>query len=154
MSALLERALSDEQRTAADAADRGITPERLAELEAGAAPKTYAECVAANQAEWRRVRLRIKAGESPFVVHRERILQCHSTALRLQTVVLNLYNDGVWAKKAPVHLSSLLANADEEHVQILMDLLRGYARYGENDRDFLALGHQLAQARLPKGRRL
>lgn len=136
-----------------DAAVAGISAARLAELEAGAAPANYAECVAANAADWRRTRERIKAGESPFAVHRDRILQYHSTALRLQTVVLNLYNDGVWAKKAPVHLSSLLANADDEHVQILMDLLRGYARHGENDREFLALGHQLAEARLRKGRR-
>lgn len=135
-----------------DAAVATITPERLAELEAGASPANYAECVAATRAEWARIRARIKAGESPFVVHRDRILQYHSTALRLQTVVLNLYNDGVWAKRAPVHLSSLLANADEEHVQVLMDLLRGYARNGENDREFLALGEQLARARLTRKR--
>ncbi len=152
MSALLESVLTREQRAQANAAD-GITPERLAELEAGATPTTYAECVAANAAEWRRTRARIKAGDSPFAVHRERILQCHSTALRLQAVVLNLYNDGVWAKKAPVHLSSLLANADEEHTQILMDLLRGYARRGENDREFLALGERLAKARMSRSRR-
>ena len=124
-----------------------VTTERLAKLEAGAAPTNYAECAAAAAADWRRTRGRIQAGESPFAVHRDRILQCHSTALRLQAVVLNLYNDGVWAKKAPVYLSSLLANADEEHTQILIDLLRGYARRGENDREFLALGHQLATAR-------
>lgn len=135
-----------------DAAAATITPERLAELESGAAPANYAECVAANAADWRRTRERIKAGESPFAVHRARILQCHSTALRLQAVVLNLYNDGVWAKKAPVYLSSLLANADEEHQQILIDLLRGYARRGENDREFLALGHQLATARQRRSR--
>jgi len=120
---------------------------------AAAPPTTYAEAVAAEQHRQRTERERIAGGESPFLVHRDKIVQCHSTALRLQAVVLNLYNDGVWAKKAPVYLSSLLANADEEHVEVLMDLLRGYARRGENDREFLALGHQLAVARQRKGRR-
>lgn len=131
----------------------GITPARLAELEAGAAPTSYAECVAANASDWRRKRERIAAGESPFAVHRDAILQCHSTALRLQAVVLNLYNDGHWAKKAPVYLSSLIANADDEHIEILIDLQRGYARCGEADPDFLALGRLLAEQRLPKSRR-
>ena len=92
-------------------------------------------------------------GVSPFLVHREKILGCHSTALRLQAVVLNLYNDGWWAKKEPVYLSSLIANADAEHVEILIDLIRAYKRNGENDRDFLALGKELAIARQPKARR-
>lgn len=131
---------------AADAGQR-VTPT--------AAPRhlTFEELQALVEADHRRTRERIAGGESPFAVHRDRILQCHSTALRLQAVVLNLYNDGIWAKKAPVYLSSLLANADDEHTEILFDLLRAYARHGENDADFIALGRTLAAARQPKGRR-
>jgi hypothetical protein len=96
---------------------------------------------------------RIARGESPFRVHRDKLTGFHSTALRLQAVVLNLYNAAAWNKKAPVHLDNLIANADDEHYEILIDLLAGYKRNGENDADFLALGQALAQARQPKPRR-
>jgi hypothetical protein len=105
------------------------------------------------EAAQRTPRERVAAGESPFLVYRDHILQYHSTALRLQAVVLNLYNDGDWAKKAPVYLATLIANADELHFEILISLLRAYAKRGENDREFLALGRQLAETRLRKGRR-
>ena len=98
-------------------------------------------------------RQRIAAGVSPFRVHLAKIAGCHSTALRLQAVVLNLYNAAAWNKKAPVHLDNLIANADDEHYEVLIDLLAGYKRNGENDADFLALGRQLAEARQPKARR-
>jgi hypothetical protein len=96
---------------------------------------------------------RIARGESPFLVHRDKLTGFHSTALRLQAVVLNLYNAAAWNKKAPVHLDNLIANADAEHYEILIDLLAGYKRNGENDADFLALGKALAEARQPKPRR-
>lgn len=120
--------------------------------DASGTPITLAAVLAAQARATSLARDRIAAGESPFEVHRSHILQDHSTALRLQAVVLNLYNDGHWAKKAPVYLSSLIANADDEHVEILLDLLRGYARNGENDPDFLALGRLLAEDRL-RGKR-
>lgn len=99
------------------------------------------------------VRQALARGVSPFLAHRPKIFGFHSTALRLQAVVLNLYNDACWAKKAPIYLSSLIANADREHLEILIDLIRAYARNGENDPDFMALGKQLAEARQPKARR-
>ena len=98
-------------------------------------------------------RNRIARGESPFRVHRDKIAGFHSTALRLQAVVLNLYNSADWNKKSPVHLDNLIANADAEHYEILIDLLAGYKRNGENDAHFLALGQALAQARQPTPRR-
>lgn len=98
-------------------------------------------------------RNQLAAGVSAFRVYRDKIVAYHSTALRLQAVVLNLYNSGVWAKRQPVHLDNLLANADEEHVGILIDLLRSYARNGENDADFLALGRELAEERAPRQRK-
>lgn len=127
------------------AANRVLTAEECAALDAAAA-KARAERQTAAACD-------LAAGVSPFRVHREKILGCHSTAQRLQAVVLNLYNDGWWAKKAPVYLSSLIANADAEHVEVLIDLIRAYKRNGENDRDFLALGRELAVARQPKSRR-
>lgn len=98
-------------------------------------------------------RARIAAGESPFAVHRSKIVGDHGTALRLQALVLNLYNSHDWRQKAPVALDNLLANADAEHFEAAVDLLRGYFARRENDREFLALGRQLAQARLPRARR-
>lgn len=125
---------------------------QLTAIEPGPATSSIHEVRRLIAAEQRHARERISAGESPFLVHRQAILECHSTALRLQAVVLNLYNDGEWAKKAPVYLSSFLANADEHHTEILFDLLRGYSRNIENDPHFLALGRQLAEARMRRGR--
>jgi hypothetical protein len=98
-------------------------------------------------------RARIAAGESAFVVHRDKILGHHSTALRLQALVLNLYNGGDWRKKLPVPLDNLVANADRETFEAVLDLLRGYFDSGENDLEFLALGRMLAEQRLPRERR-
>lgn len=98
-------------------------------------------------------RAQLAAGASAFRVHRDKIIGCHSTALRLQAVVLHLYNGAYWASLAPVRLDNLLANADAEHVEILIDLLRSYARHGENDADFLALGRELAEERAPRPRK-
>lgn len=102
------------------------------------------------EAEGRSARERIAAGESPFRVHAQKVLGCHSTAYRLQALALSLYNSAEWAKKAPVRLDDLLASADDDHVEAAIDMLRGYARRGENDADFMALGKQLALARLNK----
>lgn len=98
-------------------------------------------------------RARIAAGESPFAVHRHKILGGHSTALRLQALVLNLYNGGVWRKKVPAPLDDLIANADRSHFEAALDLLRGYYDSREEDREFLALGRQLAEERQPRARR-
>ena len=98
-------------------------------------------------------REQITAGASPFRVYRDKIVAYHGTALRLQAVGLNLYNSGVWARRKGVHLDNLIANADAEHVEILIDLLRSYAKRGENDADFLALGRELAEANAPRPRK-
>lgn len=82
--------------------------------------------------------------QSPFVKYLREITGMHSTALRLQDLVLHLYNDDDW----PVHLSQLLANADERHKQIVLELIDWYWQHGENDEDFLALGRRLANSRL------
>lgn len=93
-------------------------------------------------------RERIAAGESPFRVHADKILGCHSTALRLQALVLSLYNSQQWHKKVPVRLDDLFAAADEDHCEAAIDMLRSYGRRGENDADFMALGKHLATRRL------
>lgn len=98
-------------------------------------------------------RARIAAGESPFAVHRDKILGGYSTALRLQALVLNLYNGGHWRKKVPAPLDDLIANADRSHFEAAVDLLRGYFDNREEDREFLALGRLLAEQRLPRARR-
>ncbi len=113
----------------------------------------YAADIERKKLERLTAREQLAAGASPFRVYRDKIVAYHSTALRLQAVVLNLYNSGNWAKRQPVHLDNLIANADEEHVGILIDLLRSYARHGENDADFLALGRELAEANAPRQRK-
>lgn len=98
-------------------------------------------------------RARIAGGESPFAVHRDKILGGYSTALRLQALVLNLYNGNHWRKKVPAPLDDLIANADRSHFEAAMDLLRGYYDRREEDREFLALGRQLAEEQQPRARR-
>lgn len=127
------------------AVNRCLTTEECARLDRELEQRRIDERASIRQA--------LDAGVSPFRVYRDKILGCHSTGLRLQAVVLNLYNDGYWAKKAPVYLSSLIANADGEHFEILVTLLRAYKRNGENDREFLALGKLIAESRMPKPRR-
>lgn len=114
---------------------------------------TFSEMAAAQIARQQSDRERIAAGESPFLVHAPKVLAYHSTALRLQAVVLNLYNGDDWAKKAPVRLDNLLANGDKDHATALLDMLAGYYQRGENDPHFMALGRRLALERQPKARR-
>lgn len=124
-----------------------LTPQQAAD-----APIPVGEARYITQAEYAAAHKSVLRGVSPFARHRDKILGCHSTGLRLQAVVLNLYNSGDWAKKAPVRLDDLIANADDAHVEVLIDLLRGYQHNRENDADFLRLGRELALDRLPKPR--
>lgn len=80
---------------------------------------------------------------SPFVKYLNEIQGGYSTANRLQDLVLHLYNDEDW----PVHLGVLLANADERHKQIVLELIDWYWQHGENDEDFMILARNLAKSR-------
>lgn len=115
----------------------------MAELEAEQAAIDASHMQTAQSA-----RARIAAGESPFVVHRGLVLEGYSTAIRLQALVLNLYNGNHWRKKCPVPIDDLIANADRRHFEAAMDLLRGYYERREEDQDFLALGKLLAERRI------
>lgn len=116
-------------------------------------PTTEAEAMTEHERTGWTARQRVDVGESPFRVHASKVLGCYSTAYRLQALVLSLYNSTEWHKKAPVHLDNLLANADEDHVNAAIDMLRSYAKRGERDPDFLALGMQLAKARIRSSQR-
>lgn len=81
---------------------------------------------------------------SPFDTHKAKLDGCHSAALRLQRIVLNLYNGNAW----PIvndELSSYLSNADHDHRRALLEMLNWYAQLGENCPDFMALGRRLAK---------
>ncbi|MFV0662740.1 hypothetical protein [Denitromonas sp.] len=75
---------------------------------------------------------------SPFVRYRAEIMGGYSTAQRLASLVLHLFNC-----KWPADIHSLLWNADERHTAIALELLAWYARHGENDRDFMALAGEI-----------
>lgn len=81
---------------------------------------------------------------SPFERYRNEILGCHSTAYRLQALVLHLWNNDDW----PVKLANLMASADERYERIAIELIASYGHNGENDPHFMALGRQLASERL------
>lgn len=81
---------------------------------------------------------------SPFVRYRQEILGQYGTAHRLQALVLHLWNNDDW----PVKLADLMACADERHERIAIELIASYGHNGENDPHFMALGKQLAKARM------
>lgn len=77
--------------------------------------------------------------DSPFAKHADLLLQHdHSTAQRLALCVLSLYNGEEW----PCRLD-WIATFDTPHLQILLEMLVSYYRYGENDPHFINLGRQL-----------
>ncbi|MBT0961695.1 hypothetical protein [Denitromonas iodatirespirans] len=81
---------------------------------------------------------------SPFERYRNEILGCHSTAYRLQALVLHLWNNDDW----PVKLANLMASADERYERIAIELIASYGHNGENDPHFMALGRLLAEERM------
>lgn len=91
-----------------------------------------AECVTATYAD-------MSINEtSPFARYRTTILGGYTTARRLQALTLHLYNSN-----SPVEISRLLANADERHQRIALELLASYARLGENDHAFMLLAEEI-----------
>lgn len=82
---------------------------------------------------------------SPFRTYRAQIMGFYSTGQRLASLVLHLYNCR-WDTDLP----SLLANADEEHVRIALELLDSYARHGENDPEFMSLARQILRRDHPE----
>lgn len=78
------------------------------------------------------------SSESPFLKHRDKILAGYSTAIRLQDLVLHLYNH-----RHKVDLPNLLRNADSLHREVAVELMRGYAENGEGDQSFMALAEQI-----------
>lgn len=82
------------------------------------------------------------AGASPFLRHRSVILGNYGTAERLQQLVLNLWNGNF-----PVSLGMLLANADQRHKHIALELITSYAEHRENDPHFMNLAAEIRDLR-------
>ncbi|MDO8933355.1 MAG: hypothetical protein Q7U97_13255 [Rhodocyclaceae bacterium] len=80
--------------------------------------------------------------DSPFLRHRDVILGHYSTATRLQSLVLHLWNDG-----NEVRLANLFGNADEKHTRIALELIASYTRHGENDAHFMRLANEIRDMR-------
>ncbi|MDT3735539.1 MAG: hypothetical protein ROZ00_04890 [Denitratisoma sp.] len=89
-----------------------------------------------------RLRPSLQAHESPFLTHRKQILGGYGTARKLADLTLHLFNDG-----HPVRLGSLLANADEDHLRIALELVAGYANNGVRDPHFMRLAREILDQR-------
>ncbi|MGV8863006.1 MAG: hypothetical protein ACOH2T_17810 [Pseudomonas sp.] len=77
--------------------------------------------------------------DSPFAKHGDLLLQHdYSVVQRLSLCVLSLYNGEEWKCRL-----DWIASFDAKHLQILMDMLASYNRYGENDPYFMDLGRKL-----------
>lgn len=83
---------------------------------------------------------------SPFARYRAEIKGGYSTALRLSSLVLHLYNGNQWTLDLP----TFLTNADERHVAIALELLDSYAKHGENDPDFMDLAREILRRDHPE----
>lgn len=79
---------------------------------------------------------------SPFLRYRKEIMGGYSTAVRLQNLVLNLWNSNY-----PCQNGQLLANADAHHKRIALELFASYARHGENDPHFMAMADEIRDER-------
>jgi hypothetical protein len=86
--------------------------------------------------------------ESPFLTHKEILLQGYSTARWLRGVTLALWNGDAW----PVGLSRI-SNTDNQHFAIAMELLTWYRQHGENDPDFMATAQLCETIALEEKRR-
>ena len=78
------------------------------------------------------------ADASPFLRYRKEIMGGYGTAVRLQQLVLNLWNGNF-----PVSLGMLLANADQRHTRIALELIASYAEHKENDPHFMNLAAEI-----------
>lgn len=81
---------------------------------------------------------------SPFARHRRLLFSHYGGAMVIARLVLSLYN----GHRFPWDASSI-SNLDQKHFNIAVKLLASYHRYGENDRDFMSIGEDLAEQYLP-----
>lgn len=86
------------------------------------------------------------APRNPFIAYRDQIMGGYSTAYRLADLVLHLYNGNEWT----LNITTLLANADELHTRIALELQAWYARHGENDHAFMALAREILRRDHPE----
>jgi len=80
--------------------------------------------------------------QSPFVIHRDKVLGYYSTASWLRRLVLAMWNGSGY----PVGLSQL-TNLDADHREAAMAMIASYAVDGEGDPAFMALADE-CRARL------
>jgi hypothetical protein len=69
---------------------------------------------------------------SPFREHREALFGDHGGAQRLASFVLSMFNEA----RFPFGVGKL-GSLDLAHIEIAVDFLRSYHRYGENDVEFM-----------------
>jgi hypothetical protein len=73
--------------------------------------------------------------ESPFLTHKEILLQGYGAARTLRNITLSLWNGNHW----PVDMSRV-SGLDERHFAIAVELITWYRQHGENDPDFMDTG--------------
>ncbi len=88
----------------------------------------------------------VTASVNPFVRYRREILGYYSTAQRLASLVLHLYNSNEWT----LDITTLLANADEQHTRIALACMAWYAQHGENDQVFMELVREILRRDHPE----
>lgn len=81
---------------------------------------------------------RAKDRWSPFAEYHKEIMGSYGVAAKLRDLVLHLYNSN-----NPLDLAGLLRAADERHREIAIELIKGYARRGENDGYFMKLAETI-----------
>ncbi len=79
---------------------------------------------------------------NPYQIHKSKFFADYNTAIRLQDLILHLYNS-----ENTCDLGGLLANADVEHRELAIELIRRYSILGENDRDFLETAGLIIRSR-------
>lgn len=82
------------------------------------------------------------AKPSPYHVHRDNIFGGYGTSIRLQDLILHLYNS-----ENKCDLGALLANADEEHMELAIEIIRRYSILVENDQDFMRTAREILTRR-------
>ena len=75
---------------------------------------------------------------SPFLRYRREVLADDSIGFLLRALVLNLWNG-----RPGISLGELFSNADEYHTRIALEMIAGYSRQGEHDRQFMALAAEI-----------
>lgn len=84
------------------------------------------------------------AKKSPYRLHRDKIFGHYSTAYRLQSLILHIYNSDIYK----CNLGGLFGNADIKHRDLAIEIIKRYSILGEDDKDFMETARELEKRRM------